>query len=63
MEAVSGKTRIYNVCTNTKISVNELVETFNKEHGREIMPVYAPLRPGDIHTSYMSYDKIKNELG
>jgi UDP-glucose 4-epimerase len=59
----SNKSGIYNVSTCTKITVNELFDIVAKASGKAIKPIYTSEREGDITHSYMSYDKIKGELG
>jgi UDP-glucose 4-epimerase len=63
MAMTSGDNEIFNVCTNYKVSVNDLLRVINSALGREIKAVYTDERPGDIRNSYMNYDKIKNALG
>jgi UDP-glucose 4-epimerase len=55
-------TGIYNVCTNTKVSVNYLYSAIENILKTGIKPIYQGKRAGDILNSYMSYDKIYNEL-
>ena len=59
----SDKNGIYNVCTCEQITVNRLVDTFNVIHGTNVKPIYDKPRDGDILVSYMTYEKIKNEMG
>lgn len=54
---------IYNVSTNTKISVNELFNLFSDLTGKSVQAKYMPSREGDILHSYMSYRKINRESG
>jgi len=63
MALESGKSGIYNVCTNTKTTVNELLICMEKNLNVNIEPIYAQERVGDIKNSYMSYDKIHKEFG
>ncbi len=63
MALTSGDNEIFNVSTNQKISINDLLNVVNSALGRNIKAVYTDERPGDIRNSYMSYDKIKNALG
>ena len=60
LSKVSGK---FNVCTNKKTSLNQLISAFNEAYGVDVTPVYAPARKGDILENYMSYNKIKEEIG
>lgn len=59
----SDKIGIYNVCTNLKISINDLFNKMNTIMNKSILPIYATERKGDIAHSYMSYDKISKEIG
>jgi UDP-glucose 4-epimerase len=63
MALESGKSGIYNVCTNTKTTVNKLLMCMEKNLNVNIQPMYAEERVGDIKNSYMSYDKIHKEFG
>ena len=59
----AGKNGIYNVCTCEQLTINKLVDTFNEIYGRQTKPIYDKPRDGDILVSYMTYDKIYNEIG
>ena len=59
----SDKCGIYNVCTNEKVTINNLVHHFNEILGSDIKPIYKSERDGDIKNSYMTYKKIECELG
>lgn len=63
MAAFSDAVGIYNVCTNTNISVNDLFEKIKGLLNVDIKPVYKSERKGDIRHSYMSYEKIKKDIG
>lgn len=54
---------IYNVATDTKISVNELFNTVNILLDKNMRPIYKEERKGDIKHSYMTYNKINKECG
>lgn len=54
---------IFNVCTNEKTSINDLIEGFRKIYGNNIKVIYSEEREGDIKNSYMTYKKIKDILG
>ncbi|MDP4090095.1 MAG: NAD-dependent epimerase/dehydratase family protein [Bacillota bacterium] len=54
---------IYNVCTNTEVSVNELFHLFNNLTASGLKPEYQGIREGDIRNSYMSFDKINMACG
>ncbi|OAA94202.1 NAD-dependent epimerase/dehydratase family protein [Clostridium coskatii] len=63
MALESEKSGIYNVCTNTKITINELLICIEKIFNVDIDPRHVKERKGDIRDSYMSYEKIYKELG
>lgn len=50
---------IYNVCTNTKITVNDLFDRISEILKSDLKPIYTEERDGDIRDSYMSYEKIR----
>lgn len=54
---------IFNVCTNSKITVNELLSTINGILNKDITSIYTNPREGDIRESYMTYDKINRAIG
>jgi UDP-glucose 4-epimerase len=54
---------IFNVCTNSKITVNELLSTINHILHKDVTAVYTDSREGDIRDSYMTYDKINSVIG
>ncbi|HEY5588330.1 MAG TPA: NAD-dependent epimerase/dehydratase family protein [Candidatus Paceibacterota bacterium] len=56
------KNGIFNVCNGNKTTVNELLKVINKVLSKNIKPIYTDERIGDIKNSYMSYQKIKNEV-
>lgn len=58
-----NKSGMYNVCSNTKTSINELLFKIRNIVDKNVIPVYIEARKGDIKRSYMSYDKINNDLG
>lgn len=49
---------IYNVSTNTKISINSLLNVIENILKRNVEPEYKSERDGDIKDSYMSYKKL-----
>mgnify|MGYP000862257299 CR=1 FL=1 len=57
------KCGIYNLCTNTKTTINQLFNCIKEIANIGICPYYEEQRAEDIITSYMSYDKIKKEVG
>jgi len=59
----SDKIDIFNVCTNSKISINDLFGTLSGLQGSRLEAIRVSPRSGDIRTSYMSYSLIYRELG
>jgi UDP-glucose 4-epimerase len=59
----SPKGSVYNVSTNSEISILGLIEDFSAKLGKEIKPVFAPAREGEIISSRASFSLIKKELG
>jgi UDP-glucose 4-epimerase len=59
----SNKSGVFNVCTGNKLAINELYNKINILLNKSIEPVYEKERPGEIRHSFMSYNKIYNELG
>lgn len=62
MALKSSLSGIYNVCTNTEISVNALFDCIRNIINPDIKPIYKDKRPGDIENSCMTYDKIKKDM-
>jgi Nucleoside-diphosphate-sugar epimerases len=63
MAVNSGENEIFNVCTKTAVSVNDLLSAMNSVRGTDIKAVYKPEREGDIRHSFMTYDKINSAIG
>lgn len=59
----SDKEGIFNVCTNKKTSINELFKMIMNMLNKNVKPLYTTKRDGDIDNSYMSYEKIFNNIG
>ena len=55
--------RTYNLSTQTELSVSELVRVLGKVAGREIEPVYAAPRAGDIYRSMLANGAARKLLG
>ena len=53
---------IYNVSTNTEVSVNELIGAFEKVSGKQIKVNYLQARTGDIYRSVLSNKALKTEF-
>jgi nucleoside-diphosphate-sugar epimerase len=54
---------IMNCATHGRVTVNELVKKINEKLNKNVKPIYADVRPGDILHSYANIDLIKNKLG
>jgi len=54
---------VYNVGTGHGTSVQELVDTFERETGVKVPSVVGPRRTGDISSCYANADKIRHNLG
>ena len=54
---------IYNVATNTKISIDDLFNMVCNILNKDMKPVYGEERAGDIRHSYMTYKKINEACG
>lgn len=52
-----NKNTVYNISTQTEISLLELIRTLGDIAGRVITPDYAPPREGDIDRSMLSHEK------
>jgi UDP-glucose 4-epimerase len=61
--AMSGKEGIYNIGTGKEISVNELVKEFSSILNKEIKPVYASPRMGEVQHISLDETRAKKELG
>lgn len=56
------KVGIYNVSTNSSLSVNQLIDAFKSVANRSIEVIYAAPRQGDIRHSRLDNHKIQREL-
>lgn len=54
---------IFNVATNVKVTVNDLVSTFSLVLKKDLKVEYKEERIGDIKNNYMTYDKINKACG
>ena len=54
---------VYNLSTQTEVSLNELVKTLAEVAGREISPEYAEVRAGDIYRSMLCNEMARQGLG
>lgn len=55
--------RAYNVACGERTTLNQLLATLARLAGREVTPVYAPPRAGDIRESLASIERAHAELG
>lgn len=58
----SNKNGIFNVCSETKISINMLVSIINKLINKNLEPIYIQDKKGDIRNSHMTYGKFLKHL-
>lgn len=59
----SNMSGIFNICTNSKVTINMLFKTMNEILNKNIEAVYTDKREGDIKNSYMTYKKINDKFG
>ena len=57
---ISGE--VFNVACGTTTSVIDIVNSINKILGKNIRPIYAPKRSGDVRKTYADVSKIKHLL-
>ncbi|MCY6353986.1 NAD-dependent epimerase/dehydratase family protein [Clostridium sp. ZS2-4] len=62
MTMESNSNEIFNVCSSTKTTINNLVRFINKALNKDIKPIYKDERKGDIKFSFMSNRKINSIL-
>jgi nucleoside-diphosphate-sugar epimerase len=55
--------QVFNVATNSRISLNQLLETLKKIFGSDVKPVYKPVRAGDVRDSQADIRKAEQMLG
>ena len=60
-KGASGK--YFNVACGESYSVIELAQTLSKIMGKNIKPLYAPRRPGDVLKTYADISQLKRVLG
>lgn len=56
----SGRTGVFNVACGRSITLNELVGDINEALGKQIEPLYAEPRPGDIRHSLADISRAKS---
>ena len=57
------KFEVCNIANNKDHTVFELVEVLNKIMGKSIMPLFIPLRPGDVFRTFADISKAREVLG
>ena len=55
--------QVFNVATNSRISLNELLATLNKIFGTNLEPIYKEARQGDVRDSQADISKAAKMLG
>jgi nucleoside-diphosphate-sugar epimerase len=60
-DGVAGET--FNVASGERISLNTLIAELRKLTGKEIEPIYADPRPGDVRHSLADISKVRDALG
>ncbi len=55
--------QVLNIATGTRVSINDLVNTLNRILGKNIAPIYAPARAGDILHSCADIELARTTLG
>lgn len=58
----NSKVGIFNVGTGIEININKLYQLISKKTGKEIKPIFAPAKHGDLKRSCLDCAKIKQEL-
>jgi nucleoside-diphosphate-sugar epimerase len=54
---------VFNVGSNGQLTINDLVKHINRFLGKDIKPVYEPVRNGEIKHSFAYIELIKEKLG
>jgi nucleoside-diphosphate-sugar epimerase len=54
---------VFNVATNSRISLNQLLATLKKIFGSNVEPIYKDPRPGDVRDSQADISKARQMLG
>jgi nucleoside-diphosphate-sugar epimerase len=55
--------QVFNVATNSRISLNQLLETLKKIFGSNVQPIYKEVRSGDVRDSQADITKAQRLLG
>lgn len=59
----ADRTGVFNICSNTETTVNQLFHLLNRVTGRDFPEAYAPARSGEQLRSVCSYHHAQQELG
>ena len=62
-EADAPPGEVYNCAVHQRITLNELVDAINRIVGKNIKPIYADPRPGDVKHSFADITKIQQQMG
>jgi UDP-glucose 4-epimerase len=62
-DAAEASGQVYNVALGERISLNHVVELLGQIFDREVEPVYAPARPGDVRDSLADISRAQCDLG
>jgi nucleoside-diphosphate-sugar epimerase len=54
---------VFNVATNNRTSLNQLLATLKKIFGSNVEPIYRETRAGDVHDSQADISKAQKLLG
>lgn len=63
MAAESDASGVYNICNGERTTVNRLFHLISKSLEKEIDPIYAPKRKGDIEISVGDFSKARDAFG
>jgi UDP-glucose 4-epimerase len=55
--------QVFNIACGDRITVNSMLQQINKILGKDIAPIYADPRPGDIKHSQAEIIRAKEHLG
>ena len=55
--------QVFNVATNSRISLNQLLDTLKKIFGSNVQPIYKDVRSGDVRDSQADISKAQQLLG
>ncbi|MGQ9608953.1 MAG: SDR family oxidoreductase [bacterium] len=55
--------KVYNIACGESITINELVQKLAELLGKDVKPIYASPRAGEVKHSYASIERAKQDLG